>query len=166
MGFYNLAIDINPDSGVAHNQLAVIALHDQSHVRSLYHLYRAITVKQPHPRGKANLEIEFKKVTAAWGKGELINVARARDRDSNSSTKALSAWYVRLHSKCFQGEPFSGHDELENEVIGQLKTAILDHGRDHSALLHKFVIINISAEWFVMRQIEGMMNYLPLFAKS
>lgn len=155
VGYYNLATDIYPDSGVSHNQLAVIALHDQSHVRSMYHLYRAIAVREPHPQGRANLEIEFKKITAAWDKGELIKVARSRD--SNSSTKALSAWFVRLHSKCYLGEDFPGRGELEDEVLGQMRTAIQD--RANAALLLKLVLINISAEWLVVKKIEGR---LPL----
>ncbi|KAI9883026.1 MAG: 60S ribosomal protein L2A [Watsoniomyces obsoletus] len=142
VGYYELACVILPASGAAHNQLAVIGLVDGNHLRATYHLYRAIAAEEPHPTAKGNLEIEFKKIVGAWRKGELFS---ASGRDGNSS-KALSAWFVLLHARCYNGEIFSGHEELEGEVLGRLGVEV--KGPLSEQTLVRFILINIAAEYF------------------
>lgn len=151
VGYYNLAIEIYPQSGLSYNQLAVIALADSSHLKAIYYLYRSLAVQEPYPRGQGNLEIEFKKVTSAWDKGELIK--HAPSRDGHGSNKALVAWFVRLHSKCYTGQAFAEHRELEDEVLGQLAQAITQPSIE--GLLQRLVLTNISAEWFAATRTQG-----------
>ncbi|KAF2874127.1 hypothetical protein BDV95DRAFT_488515 [Massariosphaeria phaeospora] len=149
-GYYDLATDIYPDSGMSHNQLAVIAREDGNHFRVTYHFYRSLASKEPHPLARQNLELEFGKVCRAWDKGELIN--NHPSPDGNAAGRALVAWFIRLHSKCYKGEEFSQHDELESEVLSQL--AILIKERPLDTILHKIILINLSAEYFATVQMQ------------
>ncbi len=151
VGYYELACAIFPASGAAHNQLAVIGLVDGNHLRATYHLYRALAAEEPHPTAKGNLEIEFKKIVGAWRKGDLI--PRGSGRDGSSSIQALSAWFVLLHARCYNGEVFPGHDELEGEVLGRLGVEL--KGQLSEATLARFVLINIAAEYFAGVRVKG-----------
>jgi hypothetical protein len=143
VGYYTLASEINPDSGLPHNQLAVIAREDSDQFRSIYHLYRSLACKLPPALGEDNIRLAFKKVLAAWDKGEVI---AHRKSDGCNAGQALIAWFIRLHSKCFKGEEFSQHDELENEVLSHLAIELKERSLD--SILHKIVLINLAAEYF------------------
>jgi hypothetical protein len=123
--------------------MAVIALADGSHLRAVYHLYRALAVEEPHPTAKGNLELEFKKITAAWNKGELI-VSKPRSSEGGEAGKALTSWFVRLHARCYRGQDFPEHEELESEVLSQLAVDLKE--RELDATLHRFILINVAAE--------------------
>ena len=152
IGYYNLAEAIRPSSGASHNQLAVIALADGNHLRAIYHLYRALAVDEPHPTAKGNLEIEFKKVLTAWDKGEMI--PKELPRDSQGPGKALLGWFMRLHARCYKGIDFAEHEELENEVLSQLAIDLKE--RSLEGTIQKFVLINISAEFFASVRYQGL----------
>ena len=151
IGYYDLAGAIYPTSGASHNQLAVIALADGNHLRATYHLYRALAVEEPHPTAKGNLEIEFKKISAAWNKGELIS--QGVQKDDQGPGKALVGWFMRLHARCYKGVEFPEHDELENEVLSQLAVDLKE--RSLEGTLNKFVLINIAAEYFAGVRVQG-----------
>jgi hypothetical protein len=151
MGHYLLANDLYPDSGQAHNQMAVIALADGNHLNAVYHLYRALAVKEPHLLAKGNLELEFKKITSAWEKKRL--------QPKMDSLSTLIWWFVLLHSRFYEGVDFSTHDELENEVLSRL--ALLLKEQSFGDTLEKFVIINIAAEFFAGQRVQGML--VPTF---
>lgn len=157
IGYYDLAGAIKPSSGASHNQLAVIALADVNHLRATYHLYRALAVDEPHPTAKGNLELEFKKVLSAWSKGELIP-----PQDAGKAGKALTAWFVCLHARCYKGVDFTEHDELENEVLSQLAVDLKE--RSLEGTLQKFSLINIAAEYFARVRLRG--EYLSASCKS
>lgn len=154
IGYYSLAFKINPDSGISHNQLAVVALADGDHFRAVYNLYRSLAAKEPHPMAKGNLELEFKKVITAWDKGELIG--RQSNGQGKGAHRALKAWFVRLHSKCYRGQEFAGHDELENEVLSQLAVELKE--RSLEGLLQKFVLVNTAAEYFASVKLQGTLQ--------
>ncbi|MCJ1283004.1 hypothetical protein MMC26_002331 [Xylographa opegraphella] len=144
IGYYDLAGDVRPSSGASHNQLAVIALADGNHLRSIYHLYRALAVEEPHPTAEGNLELGFKKIIGADQKGELTN--DDAQQDQSNSTKTLLGWFLLLHAKCYKGLDFIGHEELENEVISQLAIELKE--RSLEGILQKIVLVNIAAEYF------------------
>ncbi|TKA51152.1 hypothetical protein B0A49_12813, partial [Cryomyces minteri] len=144
VGYYGLAGTLRPSSGQSYNQQAVVALAEGNHLNATYNLYRAIAVEEPDPNAPGNLEIEFKKIVSAWSKGELIR------RDSNAPAKALVAWFIRLHSKCYKGQAFSEHDELENEVMSQLAVELKERPLDGT--LHKFVLINAAAQYIASQR--------------
>ena len=150
IGYYDLAGAIRPSSGASHNQLAVIALADGNHLRSTYHLYRALAVTEPHPTAKGNLEIGFKKIIAAHEKGELMN--DDAQNDHSNSTKALLGWFMLLHAQCYKGLDFIGHEELENEVVSQLVIELKE--RSLEGILQKIVLVNIAAEYFASIRLQ------------
>jgi hypothetical protein len=149
-GYYNLAADIYPDSGHAHNQLAVVSREDGDHFRSVYHLYRSLACKLPYPQAKANLETEFKRIIAAWDKGQLISNHKSVDGNTG---RALVAWFVRLHSKIYKGEEFAAHDELEGEVLSHLAIELKERPLD--SILPKIILINLAAEYFATVQMQA-----------
>ena len=137
VGYYDLACSVNPNLGVAHNQLAVIALAEGNHLQATYRLYRALFAREPYPTANGNLEIEFRKVLSAWKKGEL-----ASSRDPNA---LLVASFVYIHAQCYKGVEFPEHDELESEVLRQMTVNIKEHSLGID-LLQKICLINISAD--------------------
>jgi hypothetical protein len=149
-GYYDLAAEIYPDSGGAHNQLAVVSREDGDHFRSVYHLYRSLACKLPYPQAKANLELEFKRIIAAWDKGQLISNHKSADGNTG---RALVAWFVRLHSKIYKGEEFAAHDELEGEVLSHLAIELKERPLD--SILPKIILINLAAEYFATVQMQA-----------
>jgi hypothetical protein len=148
LGYYTLASDLDPDSGSSHNQMAVIALSDENHLDALYHLYRAIVVEKPHPAAKGNLEIEFKKITAAFEKN-----SQPSPKDDIAK---MVLWFVRLHAKLYKGVEFPGHQELENEFLHRL--ALLLKEQSFEQILEKFVLINFAAGYFAGEKIRGQLH--------
>lgn len=146
-----MAAEIYPDSGHAQNQLAVISREDGDHFRSVYHLYRSLASKTPYPQAQANLELEFKRVIAAWEKGQLISDHKSSD--GNTAGRALIAWFIRLHSRIYKGEEFAAHDELEGEVLSHLALELKERPLD--AVLTKIILINLAAEYFATVQMQG-----------
>jgi hypothetical protein len=151
VGYYNLAIRILPKSGVAHNQQAVVALADGNHLRAIYHLYRSLCAELPHPSARGNLELEFKKIIAAWDRGEPL--VKKELKDGTGANRALTSWFVRLHSKCYKGVDFPQHEELENEVISQLACE-LKEGHNEGRL-QTIVLINVAAQYWATRRLHG-----------
>lgn len=144
IGYYSLANEVLPESGVAHNQLAVVALADGNHLRAVYYLYRSLGTKNPHRLAQGNLELEFKKVITAWDKGEKI-LKRPKGND-HVRERSLIAWFVRLHSKCYRGQEFAEHAELVQEVLSQLNREVTD--LSINGKLQMLVLVNIAAEHF------------------
>ncbi|KAL5114336.1 hypothetical protein ACEQ8H_007773 [Pleosporales sp. CAS-2024a] len=150
-GYYGLAAELHPDSGHAHNQLAVVSREDGDHFRTVYHLYRSLASKQPYPAAQGNLETEFKRIIVAWEKGQLIN--NHKSSDGNNAGRALIAWFVRLHSKIYKGEEFAAHDELEGEVLSHLALELKERPLD--SILSKIILINLAAEHFATVQMQA-----------
>jgi hypothetical protein len=150
-GYYGLAAELYPESGHAHNQLAVISREDGDHFRSVYHLYRSLASKLPYPQAQSNLETEFKRILAAWDKGQLINAHKSSD--GTNAGRALIVWFVRLHSRIYKGEEFAAHDELEGEVLSHLAIELKERPLD--SILPKIILVNLAAEHFATVQMQG-----------
>ena len=129
--------------------MAVISLADQDHLGALYHLYRAIAVKEPHPLAASNLQVEFKKITNLWEKAAIT-----QSKGGIESTFIL--WFVRLHAKLYKGDTFTTHDELEKEVLSRLGLLIKE--KSIGVTLKMVVVINIAAEYFAAERVKG---YFP-----
>ncbi|GAA5820042.1 hypothetical protein JCM11251_005460 [Rhodosporidiobolus azoricus] len=63
---YSQARQLIPDNGNPSNQLAVLAQYASDPLSSVYHYYRALSVRQPFITAQANLQITFKKAVAKW----------------------------------------------------------------------------------------------------
>jgi len=149
-GYYRLAAELYPDSGHAHNQLAVISREDGDHFRSVYHLYRSLASKLPYPQAQSNLETELKRIIAAWEKGQHIN--SHKPSDANTAGRALITWFVRLHSRIYKGDEFAAHDELEGEVLSHLALELKERPLD--SILPKVILINLAAEYVATEQMR------------
>ena len=147
LGYYQLAQHLLPELGNAHNQLAVISINEQDHLSAVYHIYRAFTALEPVKDNINNLEVEFNKIIAD------------RSKQSGSvkidSLTALINWFTMLHAKYFRGIDFASKHELESEVLTRLTTLLRDSKCVIEDILHKFVIINIAAEYFAAKLAFG-----------
>lgn len=142
IGYYGLAATLKPTSGLGHHQQAVVALEQRRHLRAIYHLYRAMSVRESHPNAANNLRLEFEKTNAAWDKGELIQKGPPQDPDAPKH--ALVGWFVRFHSMCYRGEQFRGHEELELEVLACLANVVKQ--RDLGDTMLRMLLVNIAAQ--------------------
>lgn len=61
---------------------------------------------------------------------------------------------MRLHSTCFQGEPFRGYRELEREVLSQLELQLKQ--RSFDLLLMRMVMVNLAAQFHAGEKFQGM----------
>ncbi|ESZ95008.1 hypothetical protein SBOR_4628 [Sclerotinia borealis F-4128] len=145
LGYYYLAEALYPNSGNAHNQMAVIALADGSHLDALYHLLRAVAVEEPHTLARGNLAIEYKKISTTWEK------ERQSKRRPAPVESALVIWFVRLQARFYKGVEFSTQGELEKEVLGQLASALKDQSFEET--LNKLVLINMAANYLATQRL-------------
>ena len=164
MEYYGLANDLYPYSGHAFNQMAVISLAEGQHLDAIYHLYRALAIDEPHPVAEGNLATEFRSIIRKWesgGKkfGKNIVSSDPGSRAATGHTAPLISWFVRLQAKLYKGEEFFGHDELENEVLGQMTVLLKEQSLE--GILDKMVLINIAAEYFAAERLQG--NSVVLF---
>lgn len=148
VGYYDLATAIKPSSGASHNQLAVIARADGSHLRTLYHLYRALSVELPYPRALKNLEIELKKISDRKNKNQLFP-----QLPQQHPSIVLQALFVYLHAKLHAGVHFSEHIGLENEVLATLSAELKE--RPLNGVLNKMVLSNVAAQHLASLQAAG-----------
>jgi Est1 DNA/RNA binding domain/Telomerase activating protein Est1 len=148
VGYYDLAAAIKPSSGASHNQMAVIALADANHMRALYHLYRALSVQNPYPRGQENLDTEFKKILDRKNKNQLFPKSPQQQPGD-----VLQAWFVYLHARLHAGVNFPEHEELENEVLTNLSVELKERPLD--GLLNKFSLSNIAAQHLASSKAAG-----------
>ncbi|RKF64697.1 putative tpr-like protein [Erysiphe neolycopersici] len=133
MGYYQLANEIDPLSGMAHNKMAVIALADENHLNAVYHLFRAIAALKPDVLAPGNLEIEFKKILAA------------RFTTKNDPLAKLMRWFILLQANFNEGTELPSIAELQNEVLSKLCLCVSDES--YGNILEKFVLISIAAQY-------------------
>lgn len=151
IGYYDLARIIYPNSGASHNQLAVIALADGSHLRATYHLYRALAVEEPHPSANGNLEIEFKKSQEAEDKDDVATTDHPRD--TQGSGESLVRCFMRLHARCFKGTESPDYEDDGNEVMHYLAINLKE--RSLEGTFSKLILINIAAQYYAGVRLNG-----------
>ncbi|KAI5246835.1 hypothetical protein E4T43_02341 [Aureobasidium subglaciale] len=151
IGYYALAASLRPDSGLAFHQQSVVAFEQGDYLRSTYYLYRSINVVEPHPNAIPNLELQFKKITTGWQKGDLV--PKHSPKDQVASRKALLSWFIRFHSLSYNGQLFPGYDELEREVLSRTITEI--KARTLDGVLSKMSLINFCAQATAGNQFES-----------
>ncbi|CAK9786482.1 hypothetical protein CC85DRAFT_326070 [Cutaneotrichosporon oleaginosum] len=64
--YYEVGRGLQPDNGMAFNQLAVIDGYLGDHFHCTYHYFRALAVRQPFPGGEVNLERVLKRAFDRW----------------------------------------------------------------------------------------------------
>lgn len=154
LAYYGLAGDLMPGDGAAYNQMAMVALQDRNHLYGVYYFYRAFMVKEPHPRAKNNLELEFKKLINLWKGGAPSDKEALSTAQYNPSETAAINWLLRLHALLYKSGQIPSHDEVETEVICQTTALLKDQSLQQDILI-KFAIINIAAERLALDRMIG-----------
>lgn len=153
LAYYSLAHDLNPSSGHAHHQMAIVHLDEKKHFDIVYHFFMSLAVTQPHPRALRNLESEFKSLIASSG----VPTSTSRRSGPPNPHEPFMNWFVRLHAFFYQGEKFSQQEELENEVLHRLDMSL--KAPDAEAMLMKMVLINTAAYYVAKTKLSGKKHY-------
>lgn len=140
--YYTLAGKLYSASGAPHNQLAMIALQDANHVRAVYHLYRALAAREPHPLARKNLTNEFKKIDQASSKAQQSQVGL--EKDVQKPNIVFLGLLMQLHAQFYRGVEHPEHNELENQALSHLVRALNEHTL--GSTFRKLILINLAAE--------------------
>lgn len=143
IGYYDLAIAINPASGLPHNQLAIISKSEGDHARALYHLYRAQNALEPPPTAFANLQLEFKKIREA---SERRNTTAGANWESDDPLASLQRYVPLLHACCFDDINFPEYSNMETQVLEQLRVGLTRHCLETN-FVNRMVLSNIAADF-------------------
>ncbi|KAL8781042.1 MAG: hypothetical protein Q9213_006187 [Squamulea squamosa] len=143
IGCYDLAIAINPSSGVPYNQLAIIARFEGNHIRTLYHLYRAHGAYGPPPTTFQNLSLELKKLRDSSKSANLVIDA---SEPTGNPLISLQRGFPLLHAYCFSGTVSGGYDALEGRVLKDLQNGLKEGNLDTN-FVNMVVLSNIAADF-------------------
>lgn len=137
IGYYDLAGVLIPTSGVSIHQMAVIALQDKNQFATVYHLYRCMVTREPHPQALGNLKRAFHKLSNSKEAGNLFDSgARGHKRH------VLRTWYLLVVLDAFHGKDIQGR-ELEREFLHHLQSFVSTGAPDGT--LRKIVLTNLAA---------------------
>ncbi|KIW70992.1 hypothetical protein, variant 1 [Phialophora macrospora] len=156
VGYYNKAAILKPADGRAYNQLAVIALSDQDHLRAVYHLYQAMCVGTPFPQARGNLELEFKKLRVKSKQGKSI----AENSDVFKGDPYLYEQFLLFHARCWEGK-VPDQEEQQTEILRLIANQIRE--QPEATILRKFSLINIAAEKSAAEKVSGDPSALRSF---
>lgn len=147
-GYYDLATALDPTSGISSNQLAVVALADQDHLRAVYYLYRAVCIAHPAPQAQGNLDIGFKKIRKRSAEGKPILSGDA----IIEGNRELQNSFLLFHARCFLNEDV-GHENQQNVILSILAEELRE--RPYDTMIRKFCFINISAQDLAARRFSS-----------
>lgn len=156
--YYCLANDLMPESGFGHHQCGVVFIEADDRLSVLYHLYRSLTSKTPHPNAQTNLDRELK------------DLAKPRHAQIRRDEDALVYWFRRLLAHLNKGEEFRQHSELVGEVLNRLRLALQKvearttnglSDRRMTVRLLKMVLINICAYRFSVDKVNSESEIEP-----
>lgn len=149
-GYYDLATALDPTSGRSYNQLAVIALTDQDHLRAVYYLYRAICVDKPADLAPGNLDLEFKKVRTKSNQGKLFAIGDV----ATEASLVLQNRFLLFHARCVDDD-FIGYEDHQAEILRLFADELREKPFD--TIIRKFCLINIAAEKSAGQKVHGML---------
>ncbi|KAL8710971.1 MAG: hypothetical protein Q9220_004570 [cf. Caloplaca sp. 1 TL-2023] len=141
--YYNLAKEIDPSSGIPHNQLAIVYKAQGEHARALYHLYRTLGAAEPLPTALDNLHIQLKKMREAWEQDLQQNADEGLKENLSSSLECSSSL---LHSLYFGQKNIDGCEESERKMLGQLVTGLQEPSLE-TACISRLMLSNIAADF-------------------
>ncbi|KIW97251.1 uncharacterized protein Z519_02643 [Cladophialophora bantiana CBS 173.52] len=159
VGYYTKAVALNPTSGRAYNQLAVVARADDDHLRAVYYLYRAICLEHPAPQAQGNLDIEFKKLMQKSNQGKPLSNAELLAEGS----RELYDRFLIFHASCL-GKDLSSQKDQQIEILRLLEEEIRQGSE--ATILRKFALINIAAEKFAAQRVNALRLTSPAAARS
>jgi hypothetical protein len=157
LGYYHLANDIYPPSGIAWNQLALVELESENinYLQVVYYLYRGLCATEVRSGPKVNLtqnlESIFGKIARIMDKKQLFPLMM---RIGNGVAGALMSWFLWLQTMCFKGEDCPKFKELEKEVVAQLTNEIKKGAGNIDSLLQKIVLINLAGDYHAANKLK------------
>ena len=164
-GYYDLASALDPTSGQSFNQLAVIALADKDHLRVVYYLLRALTVANPPPGVRANLDLELKKIRTRHERLEPLY-----PEDSSGVLRELEVSFLQFHARCFRDTEIADLSQQRDALLTATANCISVQAFDGH--LRKMCMINVSACKYASERAkdgseEGQvrLHYLSVFVK-
>lgn len=147
-GHYQLAISLHPESGAAFNQLAVMALADDDHLRAVYYLHRAAAAGKPFPVAPGNLKLEFEKIL----KMKPQEASAILDM-SKETLNVLENRLLEFHANCHtRPSEFLTYQEKSSRILQLVQLGfeeISDRSLDKT--MQKICLINIAAEYLAWR---------------
>ena len=150
IGYYDLAATLRPESGIPHNQLAVIAAVSKTDsLRIVYHFYRSLTAKQPPPTAHSNLILEFRKILNP----ARISIQGLEGNDSEAHASELVECFVKLHAKCMSQPVPDDYEEARDKMIEKLTVGL--KGRLLPNIFQKMVLVNLAAEYVMIGNPKG-----------
>lgn len=164
-GYYDLASALDPTSGQSFNQLAVIALADKDHLRAVYYLLRALTVANPPPGVRANLDLELKKIRTKHERLEPLY-----PEGSSGVLRELEVSFLQFHARCFRDADFADLSQQRDVLLTAMANCIGDQAFDSH--LRKMCMINVSACKYASERAKDdneedqvRLDYLSVFVK-
>lgn len=145
--YYELAHEVDPDSGMAKHQLFVLAQDDNKWFPALALLYQSLASAYPHPQAINNVEMLLtRRLTGPID--QLIKKVKPSNEEI-PVVGTIRAWFLQLHVCFYRGLPFENHDEMESEVLTRLGQALKDDtDLDHTLL--SMALTNIAAEYVAL----------------
>jgi protein SMG7 len=142
--YYGLANNLVPHSGYGFHQMAIVNSDEGNHLDVVYHFYRALAVKEPHPMAQQNLEAKFKGLQSSKGP-QSSNTSSSRGKKGQPSDEDhLITWFVRLHALFYRGDIFSSqHNEMETEAVHRIEWSVTESGQLQNLL--KMSLVNMAA---------------------
>ncbi|KAL8683723.1 MAG: hypothetical protein Q9186_000357 [Xanthomendoza sp. 1 TL-2023] len=143
IGYYDLAIAVDPFSGLPYNQLGIIYRTEDNPIRTLYYLYRALSAHEPPPTAFDNLCLEFKRIQEkAWEPNGLVDAPSLTE----DPLTHMQCWFPLLHSLCFSGTATQEYDRLEGKILEQLCIGLNERSLD-ADFVCMVVLSNIAADF-------------------
>ncbi|GAA5937481.1 hypothetical protein JCM3775_001242 [Rhodotorula graminis] len=136
---YNQARMLLPDNGNPSNQLAVLAQYCADPLSSVYHYYRALSVRTPFSTARANLQITFAKAIARWFSSE------GGEPEGDEGVKFRAAFVV-LQGILYTKDKLSELPTLSLRVEELFRVVLVDRIFT-SDVVTKIVVTALSALW-------------------
>ncbi|KAM0753096.1 hypothetical protein T439DRAFT_378820 [Meredithblackwellia eburnea MCA 4105] len=136
---YHQARLLLPDNGNPSNQLAVLAQYSGDTLSSSYHYYRALSVRNPFPTARTNLDITYTKAINKWfadGGGEP---------EGDEGVKFRAA-FITLQALFFRKERPADIPDLTLRVEGLFRSAV-DQRLLPSDVIVKAAVTGLCALW-------------------
>ncbi|BGP48383.1 hypothetical protein JCM10450v2_004256 [Rhodotorula kratochvilovae] len=136
---YNQARLLRPDNGNPSNQLAVLAQYSSDPLASIYHYYRALSVRTPFTTARANLQITFAKAVSRWFSTE-------GGEPAGDEGEKFKAAFVVLQGILFTKEKLPELPTLSLRLQDLFRTVLTDRIFT-SDVVARIVVTSLSALW-------------------
>ncbi|GAA6057733.1 hypothetical protein JCM3770_001712 [Rhodotorula araucariae] len=136
---YNQARLLLPDNGNPSNQLAVLAQYSSDPLASIYHYYRALSVRTPFTTARANLQITFAKAVSRWFSAE------GGEPDGDAGDK-FRATFIVLEGILFTKEKLVELPTLSLRLQDLFRTVLAERIFT-SDVVARIVVTSLSALW-------------------